>query len=95
LIIKKGFNMSELVTCLSCHGRKQLTGLGTILVDCTTCKGIGYISFVNKTDIPLKPIVAPASDPIVLPDDSKDYQNLIAKKLNSEGKRVKIQKGKK
>ena len=33
-------------------GRKQLTGLGTMLVDCSYCKGIGYITIESPSLVP-------------------------------------------
>lgn len=33
-------------------GRKQLTGLGTMQIDCHYCKGIGYITIESAPLIP-------------------------------------------
>ena len=36
--------MSEIMRCDSCHGKKKLIGLGSIVKDCPACKGVGYVA---------------------------------------------------
>lgn len=89
--------MSELVQCAGCRGRKQLTGLGTMLVDCHHCKGVGYIEFINKTSIPIVDVVCgstliPESKIEMLTDNVQSLNNddvkaRIANKLSRKGKK--------
>ena len=89
--------MSELKTCDTCKGRKQLTGLGSMLVDCHGCKGIGYITFTNTTNIPIIDITHGSmtvdehkldivSDP---KSNLKDFQTVIKDRL---GKKIQVKR---
>lgn len=48
--------------CESCLGSGRLKGLGNIPIKCNPCKGVGYISPIErkaeeKQDLPKKPLV--------------------------------------
>ncbi len=64
--------MDDLIQCVSCGGRKQIIGLGNMLVDCVWCKGVGFVPFTNKiTDTSIIENVTP----------SNIAENALAKKL--------------
>ena len=29
--------------CTACHGTKKVKSLGTMMIDCHACKGVGYV----------------------------------------------------
>lgn len=37
-----------MLNCESCKTRKKIIGLGNMLIDCPSCKGIGWIEIPEK-----------------------------------------------
>ena len=35
--------MSKIKTCPTCRGRKEMQGLGMLVVTCKECRGIGWV----------------------------------------------------
>ena len=37
-----------MIQCKSCLGKKKITALGNFIIDCPTCRGIGFIDEPGK-----------------------------------------------
>lgn len=58
--------MSDLIQCSGCKGRKTITGLGNMVVDCVMCKGVGFITQIvlNEVVNKVEPLLDLFSKPI-------------------------------
>jgi len=82
--------MSNLVQCGCCKGRKTITGLGNMTVDCVGCKGVGFVEQL---------VLAPIIEPMVMAEvvDAKVeghevFKSEIAMKLAKRSSIIKKKK---
>lgn len=66
------------VTCSKCYGNKTYRGMGSMIVKCEPCKGLGHIELDTKLS---EPETKPESSKKV----SKDKRNAKEKGQPSEG----------